>query len=93
MSLHLCFQLFLHLFDQIIVLFHRHIDHRGRLQIADDEHIVGGCLAGRLLVAVQGRSRLLVVQLRVGQRLERDQRFLRILGAGSRQTWLRLQEC
>lgn len=80
LNLNLGDQLLLHLLDEIVIL-HRHVDHRGRLQITDDEHIVSGWLACRVLVAVHGGSGLLLTQLRVGQRLEGDQRFLRILGA------------
>ena len=91
LNLNLSDQLLLHLLDQIVIL-HRHVDHRGRLQITDDEHIVSGWLACRVLVAVHGGSGLLLTQLRVGQRLEGDQRFLRILGASIRQGCLRLQQ-
>ena len=91
LNLNLGDQLLLHLLDQIVIL-HRHVDQRGRLQITDDEHIVRGWLACRVLVAMHGGAGLLLTQLGVGQRLEGDQRFLRILGASVGQGWLRLQQ-
>ena len=62
LDLNLGDQFLLHLLDQIVIL-HRHVDHRGRFQITDDEHIVSGWLACRVLVAVHGGSGLLLTQL------------------------------